>query len=133
MFFTWLYEILHPIQPDPTWSSIYELSGWCLVSITLLVSAYYYHVLNRYFINWFKLRHWILFLLINSILSSFVVTIIAWDMLQAISFMPEILSFFFINFLYSAIFYSLISYIMRLGSPHAKYTPYKLSRKRNIA
>lgn len=128
-FFIWFYQFSHGIQDDPLWDEVYVTSGWLMILITILVLVFYYHVLNRYFISWFKLKHWFLFMLVNSLLVTGIATIVAIRIIEPVDYAPEFLTFAIINFLYAAIFYALFSLALCWGSPHAKYTPYKFYSK----
>jgi hypothetical protein len=127
--FIWLYQLAHGVQDDPLWDEVYLSSGLLLILITIIVLVFYYHVLNRYFIDWFKLKHWFLFMFVNSCLVTGVTTIVAIRVIEPLDYTPEFLSFAIINFLYSAVFYTIFSLALCWGSPHAKYTPYKFYSK----
>ncbi|MGQ9846717.1 MAG: hypothetical protein ACUVQP_04340 [Bacteroidales bacterium] len=125
----WFYQLMHGLQDDPLWDEVYITSGLLLIIITFLILLFYYHILNRYFINWFKLKHWIFFMFINSMIIAIVNNFIAIKILEPNEYSSDFLSFAFINFLYAAIFYSLFSILFSWGSPFAKFTPYKFYTK----
>ncbi len=128
-FLIFLYQLLHGIQDDPLWDDVYVTSGWTLIVITIIILIFYYHILNRFFIKWHCLRHWFLFMLINSILITIITNLIAYNILEPIEYSTEFLTFAVVNFFYAAIFYALFSLVFCFGSPNAKYTPYKFYHK----
>lgn len=128
-FFIGLYQFLHGVQDDPLWDDVYLTSGLFLFLITIVALIVYYQVLNRYLINWFKTSRWFLLMLINSIVVFIVTAIVSIIILELSFFDPAVLSFLVINFIYAAILYALFSLLFCLGSPHAKYTPYKFYSK----
>lgn len=129
-FFIWMYQLTHGIQDDPLWDGVYLYSGWFLIGMAIILLIIYYHIFNRFFINWFKLRHWFLFMVFNSILVAGVVTLIAISEIEPIEYGPEFLDFALLNFfLYAPLAYIFFSAFICLGSPHAMYTPFKFYSK----
>ena len=125
-FFIWLYELLHGVQENQLWDDVYQYSGIiCLILIPVVFCFVYYHILNRFFINWFKPNRWFLIMFINSLFAAVISTIIVHHILEPVDFLLEFIYFGFINFIYSALFYAIFSLIFCWSSPHAKYTPYK--------
>jgi len=124
-----MYQLLHGIQDDPLWDDVYVTSGWLLIIITVLSLVFYYHILNRYFINWFKLKHWFYFMFFNSCIIVAVTTLVAIRIIEPLDYSPEYLSFAIINLLYAGLFYALFSLVLCWGSPFAKFTPYRFYSK----
>lgn len=130
-FFIWMYQLTHGIQDDPLWDDVYVTAGLAMISLTIIVLFIYYHMLNRYFINFFKLKHWFIFMIIHSLIAAAVSYLIATSIVEPIEYTSEFISFAFINLLYATFFYSLFSLLICWGSPQAKYTPYKFYSKFN--
>lgn len=130
--FIWLYVLLHGTQDDPLWDDAYFYSGLVLIFVTLTFVFLYYCVFNKFFISFFKTRHWIIFLFINSLLIAVLNTFIAINTIEPIEFSSEYLSFSLINFIYAAFSFALFSFVIRFLSPLAKYTPSFYSKSKGV-
>lgn len=130
--FIFIYQFLHGIQDDPLWDDVYVATGWTIILITTLVLIFYYHILNRFFVFWHLLRHWFLFMFINSVINTVISYFISVSILEPTEFSTEFLTFTVVNFFLSAFLYVLFSLFICFGSPYAKYTPYKFYEKIKI-
>ncbi len=128
-FFIWLYQTFHGLQDDPLWDEVYVMVGIISLIFTLCLVAIFYHLLNRYFINWFKISRWFLILFLNSLILSILALIISFNIIEPVEIGSEFYSFPITNFIISALFYSLFSFFICFNSPFAKYTPYKFYSK----
>lgn len=111
-------------------ASLYTIIGSMIIAISLVSSLVYYFVLAESF---YKLKHWLNVLLINSVLLAIIIyTMLASDLSGGNSVcrqfeydLAAVIGFSVVNLLYAAIIFFIFSLIFkRHGKEPARYTPF---------
>jgi len=107
-------------------NKVYSEIGLYAIIITLILSVSFYYYFNLRFGRYYSLKSWIITLCLNSIL----VGIATYFLTKGILNNPicdasrQLLWISLINAIYAAIFFFLISLVIKWGSPMGKRTPF---------
>jgi hypothetical protein len=105
---------------------IYQTSGFVLFGFTISFCVLFYYYFNLKFGNYYKLKTFLIFMLLNSSIIGIFTYIIVRSNLSKFSciFSGQYLSFSFINFLYGMILFFIISIVIKKWSPMGYKTPF---------
>lgn len=111
---------------DSFYYIIYPTSGVWLIIISLIFCFLFYYYFNYHYGRYYKIKWFIVFLVLNSLIVFLVTFGISYFNLHKFSctLFSQYLSFGLINFFYSALLFFIISIIIKWWSPMGKRTPF---------
>jgi hypothetical protein len=123
---SFLYALLHG-QQDPIFEDkIYQPVGMMLLLSTLFIVVIYYFGFNGLRAKFSKKGYWYVFLISDMILNFlaviFIVRALGGDHAGPFSFATLLLCL--INAFYAGIVFFVFSSVLKMGSPHARRTPF---------
>jgi len=122
--FTTLYELLTGKNADPTYSTaIFPTVGLFTLIFTFIAAVIFYLLLGRWKPVWEKTTHWLVTIVIISVVAGF------FAISQALSETGEeanayMYSFSLINALYAVVYFFIFSLLLKKASIFARRTPF---------
>ncbi len=123
--FVFLYEIILQYR-DPIYRlEIFDFCGWlCLLVIPLLGLIAYYYVAGWFYAKYNSRRDYSIALLITATVSAITAYVYSFVISGTSLFNPEVLVFTLSNFIYSIVFFVVLSFVVKWWSPNSKCTPF---------
>lgn len=123
--FKFLYDLLCGKNVDPSYATdVYPFVGLFTLLIAIVFCLLFYLLLGRWKPIWDKLIHWIITLIILSIIAFFFAITQARAGTGEDSYSSFMTKFAFVNVLYSIAYFFIFSMILKKASIFAKRTPF---------
>lgn len=124
-WFASTYELVHGLQDTPLYAdAIYPQMGAMLLISALAAAGIYYYVIGWRSARFVMLRHWTVALILNSIASMAIAWVVGWSLFGAWAIPGPMLRLVFIQGLYAAAAFALMSVLVKWGSRNARRTPF---------
>lgn len=119
-----IYELLHGLQDTPLYAdSIYPQIGAAMLALALIAVGVFYYVIGWITARYNMLRHWVIALVLNCALSMLVVLAVGRSEFGTWNMPAPVFTLVLIQGLYAAVLFTLLSFMVKWGSPNSRRTP----------
>jgi hypothetical protein len=123
-FVAYVYELFHGLQDTPLYEdTIYPQIGAALLACTLVCVAVFYYGFGWTTARYNMVRHWVVALVLNSAISMVIVLAVGQSAFGGWDIPAPLFTLMLIQGLYAAVFFVVLSAVMKWGSRHSPDTP----------